>query len=84
MARFECVRMATLLGFLAERASCSQVDDVSGMRVPETGVLRKYTAFHHACGCGHGPGPPGAVKRAQRFAMQIGFLWRFCMGVQGA
>jgi hypothetical protein len=29
-------------------------------------------------------GPPRAVKHLQRFPMQIGFLWRFCVGVQGA
>ena len=32
----------------------------------------------------HGPGPPGAVKRPQRFPLQIAFAWRFCMGMQGA
>jgi hypothetical protein len=26
------------------------------------------------------PGPPGAVKRPQRFPMYIGSLWRFCKG----
>jgi hypothetical protein len=30
------------------------------------------------------PGPPGALKRPQRFPLYIGFLWRFCMGAQGA
>ena len=33
---------------------------------------------------GSRPGPPGVVKRPSRFAMQIGFLWRFGMGAQGA
>ena len=33
-----------------------------------------------------GPGPPGAVMRPLRFPWQaqIGFVWRFCMGAQGA
>ena len=31
-----------------------------------------------------GPGRPGAVKRYLRFPMKIGFVWRFCMGAQGA
>ena len=29
-------------------------------------------------------GPAGACKRPSRFPMQIGFLWCFCMGAQGA
>jgi N-acyl-D-aspartate/D-glutamate deacylase len=32
----------------------------------------------------HGPGPPGAAKRPRRFPSQIEFLWRFCVGAQGA
>ena len=32
----------------------------------------------------HGPGPPGAVKRPQRFPTEIHFVWGFCMGAQGA
>ena len=31
-----------------------------------------------------GPGPPGAIKRPSRFSVYISFLWRVCMGVQGA
>jgi hypothetical protein len=30
---------------------------------------------------GTGPGPPG---RPSRFPMEIHFVWRFCMGAQGA
>jgi hypothetical protein len=30
------------------------------------------------------PGPPGAFKRPQRFPSKICFVWRFCMGSQGA
>jgi hypothetical protein len=30
------------------------------------------------------PGPPGAVKQPPRVPQSIGFLWRFCMGAQGA
>ena len=29
------------------------------------------------------PGPPGAVKRPQRFPKSIVFLWCFCMGMRG-
>jgi hypothetical protein len=29
-------------------------------------------------------GPPGALKRPQRFPQRIGFVWHFCMGAQGA
>ena len=31
-----------------------------------------------------GPGRPGAVKRPERFAMKIHFVWGFCMGARGA
>jgi hypothetical protein len=31
-----------------------------------------------------GPGRLGAVKRPQRFPMEIHFVWGFCMGAQGA
>ena len=31
-----------------------------------------------------GPGRLGAVKRPPRFPMKIHFVWRFCMGAQGA
>ena len=30
------------------------------------------------------PGPSGALKRPRRFPVQIGFLWCFCNGPQGA
>jgi hypothetical protein len=30
------------------------------------------------------PRRPGAVKRPSHFPMYIGFVWRFCMGAQGA
>ena len=30
------------------------------------------------------PGPLGALNRPWRFPPSIGFLWRFCMGAQGA
>jgi hypothetical protein len=28
--------------------------------------------------------PPGVCKRPSHFPPQIGFVWRFCMGAQGA
>jgi hypothetical protein len=31
-----------------------------------------------------GPGPPGALKRPWRFALEIHFVWGFRMGAQGA
>ena len=30
------------------------------------------------------PGPPGAVERPLRFPVQIGFVWRLCVGAWGA
>ena len=32
----------------------------------------------------NGPGRPWAVKRHSRFPMEIHFVWRFCVGAQGA
>jgi hypothetical protein len=44
------------------------------------GVLEAQIARLEA----HGPGPPGAIKRPQRFPMKIQSVWGFCMGAQGA
>ena len=32
----------------------------------------------------NGPGRPGVVKRHSRFRVGVHFVWRFCMGAQGA
>ena len=32
----------------------------------------------------NGPGPPATFARPQRSPQYINFLWRFCMGAQGA
>jgi hypothetical protein len=47
-------------------------------------ALQWVTSARLPCDTRTGPGRPGAVKRPSRFPMYIGFLWRFCMGAQGA
>jgi hypothetical protein len=32
----------------------------------------------------HGPGPPGGEAPSRVFHSGIAFVWRFCMGAQGA
>jgi hypothetical protein len=42
----------------------------------------RYDSLRRGEHLDHGPGRPGAVKRPQRFPMEIHFVWRFCVGAQ--